>query len=451
LGEKILDTYKKIVNNNILLAFIIATIIFLSVFFQIYILIILLFLYVAIFNKNYILAILITVPIYEAHFFHIPLSINKALIIILFTVFILNIKYKKIKITKNEIIILLLLLVVTIGSLVGLFNSELTFMRNDILKEYIFETLPKIGFMFLFVLAIKMSKKFNLKKMVEKAVYFIPIFIVFVGVLAYKTHYGIDFTRSGILNIRPNYFAVFTISMIPFIIYAFFHCKEKIMIGISLLAILVELYILSLTQSRTGILMFGVSFIISVIVFYKLNKKRLLIGIPLIVGGIIAIMFLPTFYGIIERVLEAKYFTSLENLLNGRYDLYRAGGRALLRNPIIGYGNSKDVTGYYIYSISGIAQVAHNTFLDIIIQYGAYGTIIFLGIYLYFISEFSIKAFSKLNEKYIWEFPIYIMFISILVAGLFLSIDLRDIAVYTIMLLLALPYREKIKEVNNGT
>jgi len=450
LGKKLLNAYEKINNNNIIMSLIIATILFLSVYFQIYILIILLFLYVAIFNKNYILAILITVPIYEAHFFNIPLSINKALIIILFAVFIVNINYKKIKITKNEIIILLLLFVITIGSLVSLFNSDLVFMRNDILKEYIFEMLPKIGFMFLFVLAIKTSKKFNLKKMMKKAIYFIPIFIVFVGILAYKTHYAIDFTRSGILNIRPNYFAVFTMSITPFIIYTFFYCKEKIMIVISLLALVIELYILSLTQSRTGILMFGASFIISVIAFYKLNKKRLLIGIPLIVGGIIAIIFLPAFYGVIERVLDARYFTSLENLLNGRYALYRAGSKVLLNNPIIGYGSSKDVTGFYIYSASGISQVAHNTFLDTIIQYGAYGTIVFFSIHLYFISEFSIKAFSKFNEKYIWEFPIYIMFISILLAGLFLSIGLRDIYIYIIMVLFALQYREKNKEVSNG-
>jgi len=451
LGEKLLNTYKTIINNNILLSLIIATIIFLSVFFQIYILIILLFLYVAIFNKNYILAILITVPIYEAHFFNIPLSINKALIIILFVIFIVNIDYKKIKITKNEIMILLLLFVITIGSLIGLFNSDLIFMRDNILKEYIFGNMPTIGFMFLFVLAIKTSKKFNLQQMVKKTVYFIPIFIVLVGILAYKTQYDIDFTRSGILNIRPNFFAVFTMCIIPFIIYAFFYCKEKIMILISLVALLVELYILSITQSRTGILMFGVSFIISVIVFYKLNKKRLLIGIPLLVGGIIAIIFLPVLHGVIERVMDARYFISLENLLNGRYELYRAGSRVALENPIIGYGSSIDVPGFYIYSISGIAQVSHNTFLDIVIQYGAYGTIIFFSIYLYFISEFSIKAFSKFNNKYIWEFPIYIMFISILVAGLFLSIDLRDIYVYTMMFLFALQYREKNKEVSNGS
>ena len=450
MGKKAVRIYKKISENNIVLSIVISLIIFLSVFFNTYIPLVFLFLYIAVFKSNYILSLLLTIPIYEAHFLGIPLSINKILIIILVIVFLIHINYKKIKITKNEIFIFLMLFTITLGGFIGLFNSDLAFMREIIFKEYLFDLLSKVGFMFIFVLAIKTSKNFNIKEMVKKATYFIPIFIVFLGVLAYIYQYDINFSRSGILNIRPNYFSVFAMCLIPFVIYAFFYCKEKLMIVISLVAVGVEIYILSITNSRTGLLMLGVSLLISVLVFYKINKRRIWIGIPLGILGVLSIMFLPSLSGLIERLFQASYLKSLSKFLNGRYELFEAGFKLILNNPILGYGSSEEVTAFYIYNISGISQVAHNLFLETIIQYGAYGTIIFLGIYFYFISEFIIKAFNRFAKRYRWELTLYIVFFSVLVAGLFLSIDWRDIYIYSIMFLFALPYRKKEEEVKNG-
>lgn len=445
---RIKEIHYKLCQQPFLLSLILALLIFSSLAIKQYLPIVGIFIYVAFFNKKLMVAMLISLPLYDSYFKNMPLSLNKIIIIIFMISLLYHIKYKKIQIRGYEITILLLLLTITFGEIVALLNPDFLFIRHEIFLEYLLELLPKVGFILTFVLAIRTNKAFSIKDMTSIATYFVPIFMIGVLILSFITKTNQSISRYNVLGLEPNYFSVFSACLLPLTIYAYFTVKEKIMIGISILSMGGQLYLLSLTSSRTGVLLVGFSIIVTVLVCAHINKKRLMLLGGLAIVGIIAIFFIPYFDNLIRRLTREGLTGSLRGFLNGRYEMFESAIYRIRQNPLLGYGGTKEASGFYIFQDTGIPDISHNAYLDIFVQYGIYGIIVFVGMYLYIVSEGVIKAIDK-RHRYDWQLPYYVTFINLLIAGMLLSLTFRDMYIYSLAFVLALPYRKTIEGRDN--
>lgn len=436
--EKVGKIYLQTSNNKILLSLLLAITIGSGIYFSTIIPIVVAFLYICLFNKNYLFGVILTLPIYDAYFTDIPISINKIVFVVVIVVLLIDVKYKNIQLNRNELWIFLLIAMASIGVIVAVFNSDLIFIRDSIEKEYLLETLPKLLFVLLLSLATKSSQKYNIKKLVENATIFISFFMIVIAVNVAIT------SRDAILNVGPNFFAVFTMIFIPFTFYLYFKTKSKLMVIVTLSSAASLVYILGVTNSRTGILILLFGILTGIIIFYKLNRKRALILIGLALIGITLMIIMPYFKNLLIKVLRTGGLNNIVGMLNGRYELYQSAIQLILRNPLVGYGGSKDTAIILLYNDIGIPQVAHSIYLEIILQYGVYGTIIFAFIYGGVFSEFFIKINKKFIHQNYWQLPVYLSFFSLLIAGLLLSINFRDIYIYLLALVFVLPKVDKI-------
>ncbi len=365
-------------------------------------------------------------------------------------VFLFNISYKKIKLGVYEWLLLILTAVISFSYIIALTSPLFAFMKDEILLEYLLDNLPKLGFIMTFILAAGTSDKFNIKEMSDTAVTFMPIFAVFIFVPSIMSKSVINQfdERFTIFNIDPNFFSLFISSIVPFSIYSFMKSKSALYKIISVLALGCVFYILALTGSRTGFVIFIISAVLSIVLLLD-NKKRLLIIIPATAAAaIMAVIFISPVRQYFARLLESKYFSSIQKLLSGRYQLFVTSIMYYLEKPILGYGGTKEASAVLIYGYTNLTKISHNAYLDIAIQYGLLGFIAYAGLYLRLLSDFIIKIFGR-GKSYEWQYPIYILFINILLAGFMLSLNFADIQIYILAFLLALP-AINYKEALNG-
>ena len=434
--EKLKLSHNRIMGNVTVASIIFSGIILLGLLLNSTIPIILLFLYAALFYMRFTLAILITLPLYDAYFNNGWLSINKIGIIIMIIVFLFNISYKKVKLGKYEWILLVITAVITFSYIVAMLNPVFLFMRDEIMPDYLLETLPKLGFIMAFLLAVKTSGRYDMREMMESAVSFIPMFMIVITILSVGSMINITQRRYMLMSVRPNYFSVFVTCMAPFIIKGYFNSKHIAGAIVTVLALSGTAYLVSLTASRTGLILLAISAILSIIFFVGKRTKKLMVLIGIIFAGAIGAAFIPSFQDMIFRLLKASDISS--EFLPQRMNLLKSALRIFARNPILGYGGVKEASAILIFTESGEYRLSHNAYLDIAIQYGVFGILAFATLYLTMFTDFITRVFDK-SGSYKWQYPLYIVLINIILAGMVLSLNFRDMHIYIIAFIATLP------------
>ncbi len=135
---------------------------------------------------------------------------------------------------------------------------------------------------------------------------------------------------------------------------------------------------IGLTGSRGGLLASIVALSIVPLSMTRLSPGRLMITIAMLfLSGALAVAYVP------ERIVErlATTSTEVEDLsLGGRFKLWRAGLRALPQHPLLGFGTSGYITAISP-QLGPASQVAHNSFISVLVEQGVVGLLLFLGMF----------------------------------------------------------------------
>ncbi len=152
-----------------------------------------------------------------------------------------------------------------------------------------------------------------------------------------------------------------------------------------------------LTQSKAGFLTFllvGLASIVAARKRLRLNP-RVLAAILLIVVVLASVLLLSPLGR--KLMIEKGAFT-----LSERLDYWRTGHSMFLRSPIIGNGFNSFGLLYprYRFPVAGEARSAHNNFLQILVETGVVGLLLFLGIWvLAFLAVWPFVRNSLTGEK----------------------------------------------------
>jgi O-antigen ligase len=152
---------------------------------------------------------------------------------------------------------------------------------------------------------------------------------------------------------------------------------------------------LGLTGSRGGLVAGIVALTIVPFTMTRLTAGRLVSTIALLlISGGLAVAYVP------EKIVQRLGTTSteVEDLsLGGRFRLWKAGLRAFADAPLMGYG-----TGGFIRAISPQlgtgSQVAHNSFISVLVEEGLIGLILYL---LMFLAAYrAVRRFPLLERRF---------------------------------------------------
>jgi O-antigen ligase len=136
---------------------------------------------------------------------------------------------------------------------------------------------------------------------------------------------------------------------------------------------------IGLTGSRGGLLASIVALTIVPLSMTRLSPRRLTITIAMLfLSGGLAVAYVPE--KIVERLATTS--TEVEDLrLGGRFKLWRAGLRALPEHPLLGYGTSGFI-GAITPQLGPASQVAHNSFISVLVEQGFIGLSLFLVMFV---------------------------------------------------------------------
>lgn len=206
---------------------------------------------------------------------------------------------------------------------------------------------------------------------------------------------------------EPSYFVPF---ILDFLILSLFVFEKKIY---KFLGVSIGLIVMILTFSPSGYLMFIGSFILAFIFIVKLNSKfflRILFFISMFVGFII--------YKFSEKFLNLGYvFVRLSSFFEDTrfkttVDILDIFFQSNLVAILFGFGpsNYKFVSKYSKFSYF---ETSNNTYIDILVEFGMIGLLLFLAMFLYlflYIRKSHIDIFSK--------FICYALFFNLLIGGI---------------------------------
>jgi len=138
----------------------------------------------------------------------------------------------------------------------------------------------------------------------------------------------------------------------------------------------ISLLAITLTGSRGGMITAFVGLLIVPLTIPNLSPGKVVTAIVLLVfSGALAVSYVPE--NIVERL--ATTGESVQSLsLGGRFRLWRAGMHAFFDRPLMGHGTAsflRAITPELGYT----AQVAHNSYLSVLVEEGLIGLLLFLS------------------------------------------------------------------------
>jgi O-antigen ligase len=150
-----------------------------------------------------------------------------------------------------------------------------------------------------------------------------------------------------------------------------------------------------LTGSRGGMIATTVGLLIVPFSMTRLSPGRMFSAVMmLLVAGALAVVYTPD--TLIQRL--ASTGTEVEGgRLGGRGKLWKAGLEAFADKPIIGYG-----TGLFREAITPMlgeaAQVAHNSFISVLVEQGLVGLLLYVGIFGAVV--LSVRRLDRLGRRF---------------------------------------------------
>jgi O-antigen ligase/tetratricopeptide (TPR) repeat protein len=193
---------------------------------------------------------------------------------------------------------------------------------------------------------------------------------------------------------QPNFLASWLLLVIPLSFYCLFNSRRSSGRIFFILVLLIQLSALFLTASRGGLLaLFLAVFLFLLFFLFSWRSRRKKVIIILFFLGLAAIFLVALNHFLPNRVSSLLDFKS--GSVAVRAGLYSAAADAISRRPIFGYGLESGTEVFIRYyepdwAIAGdvgqSADRAHNLVLDILINAGFYGLILFLLLYYFIFS-----------------------------------------------------------------
>jgi len=242
--------------------------------------------------------------------------------------------------------------------------------------------------------------------------------------------FGIN--RASIIRSDPNELSCIMSSLSSIYIFNILVRGKNIKISIiNIAGIILNLYIISfITISKSGFIIYLLSFVIYFFFSYKLNdKKNINKFIYTIV--ILLIFFILIQFNIINlNYLKMRYFGYDINRFNdpllyitsGRSNTWLSGIIGFLKRPIMGVGSSDLIEMDFLMRINATYSVSHNLYISLLVQYGIIGFFIFSAIIYETFKD--INLYIKYNLFLL--VPVIIL-ILLLLSGLSLSWVKREI------------------------
>ena len=200
--------------------------------------------------------------------------------------------------------------------------------------------------------------------------------VAFTTIYVYLTHGGSLRRFSVTADADPNDLAMTVALAVPMAWYLGMTYRQPLMRLLCRAYLPLGLLVLGLTGSRGGMLTGVVGLLVIPLTMTKLSPGRLATTIVVLgLSGALAIAYIPQ--QTVDRL--ATTGTEVEDLsFGGRFKLWRAGLIAFTEKPIIGYGTSAFKTA--VTPQLGVrAQVAHNSFLSVLVEQGLVGLVLYLA------------------------------------------------------------------------
>lgn len=355
-------------------------------------------------GKQFIYSSLPLVPILEL-LSPVTSGITVTRLILLFsTGYLLFTKNFKTKVDKICIICLLISIFYLFSPLVGLINGniaklDLIFPRMLTSTKALDNSISafmKVICAIILYLSLKEDKKFDINNFsitMSISILLIAIQSIARGITAEGSWFNVA-TRYSFLYTDPNEFSVMLGTLSIFALHSVVKSKGFMRI-ISVLSYISVLWIVSFSLSRQGLLTYILALVVFVI--WSDSFKRLYHRYFFILTVILLILLFIFLNLINIQPLQSRFdpkYTggTLYGITSGRTDFYKPAFLAFLEHPVFGWGpNGFRLANYYY---SGITSVSHNSFLQVLVNYG--GICFILWIFLLYLTLFRVKESNNL-------------------------------------------------------
>lgn len=363
----------------------------LSIFFGNRLFAILLLVIISLLNKELIWPIMLIMPVIEGiKLYSEGITISKLYFAFLIILLLCNVFLKKHSFLISDEIMLLIMLVCIIFITHTIFNSnkgELLDVDLVILNE----NLSFITLMFFSMLLATfiINNKETWAQIHLSIIKYIPIgiiiccFYIIYNPANVFNYYGI--TRYSLQNVDPNELSALLVTLGLIALYNYLYSGSFVNILINLSSLLLILYvILTVTLSKTGLIIFIIMNIVSLIYFLnklddKQIKKILFAKGIVIVISIVSIVSFTNINPIKGRfAYYGNYINKLDAITTGRLESWVEGFNIIIKNPLYGTGPSDYFEKSKYEDLINKTTVSHNMFISLAIQYGVFSLIIFI-------------------------------------------------------------------------
>lgn len=346
-------------------------------------------------------------------------------IFILFSSVFIIILYGKFFINRQAILILVFITYTIFVDFASnfVYPTSIAFL----LRTIVYASVPIIAFL----LGSFFSNWIN-EKLVNKAILIIGFIQALVGIaqvynktfreliLKYFTNYEkysytfeIWGTGRAVGTIgNPNTFGVFMVIFVLFALTLLFFRRGngKLYNLILIITILISVYAIILSQSRTAFILL----IMSTIILVFFSRKRIILRLSILFT--LLIIFMIIYHH--DPFLSKRFGAENVSTLGGRIHVWKAIIENYL-SPFTAY----NLIGYGFYYVRDIGNAIDNFYLQLILQYGLIGLVLYINMFIY-----SIKAFlRRINVSEYGKFivlTIIVILISDFTGAISMSVDI---------------------------
>lgn len=182
----------------------------------------------------------------------------------------------------------------------------------------------------------------------------------------------------------PNDFSLVLFMYVPFLIEGTMQTTGLRRIGLAILALTLVMG-MAATQSRGGFM--GVSLALAVMFHDRGSLKMRLAALPV---GLLVIVLLVLLSGAGDRESGAVGSGEIDESAQGRLDAWIAGGRMLMRHPVLGVGFGSFALNYESYCLNPVIwgqHETHNSYIKVAAETGLAGFIPFMALVVFTLRE----------------------------------------------------------------
>jgi oligosaccharide repeat unit polymerase len=301
----------------------------------------------------------------------------------------------------------------------------------------------------------------NLKKIISYCLFLISFSGFLVALYGFIQYIGFDYfiwqetvIASRVISSigQPNFLASFLLLSLGVSFAGFFKFKNFYFRLFFLVSIFLQLLTIYLSSSRSAFFSIILVFILALLILIKKRKNKLIFIFTTIISVIISLLLLINFY---PDSRLSQSFNLNEGSIWARKNFYNASLDIIKEKPLLGHGLEQAGNRFVTYykpdwalfsKVNDYPDRAHNIILDLIINFGMVGLLIygFLFLYLFYVLLIKIKE----KEKYLLF--IYLGILAYIISLMFGFSSLSTSLYFWILLALLLPvYFYKLRREDN--